>query len=450
MSLVASLVASCLVFSLGAAPASNQVHFTIWYEHNNATNKIVVDQQQLLSNWWDYESRLEFTRGRTLFQRAQLVKKLDYESLKKHFPELAQIIARIEREVFIAHCDGRINFDPDRGSAKHDKFWVSAQKNGQCLDIEKLAGDILGAILSQQHSDILARVVTVAPKRESEILEKIVLRSSFFTKYEDNAPRECNISLAMEAFDGLVIPKGETVSFNDVVGPRIRARGYQEAKIIVDGEFVPGVGGGVCQASTTVFNAVLLSGLKIIESHNHSLPISYVPLGRDAMVSSVADLRFKNDTDDTLYVDAKVIDNGPSNKASVRIYGAACSVRYAPRVEVKALELQREIQGEIPKIMQGMCFNTGIQWFYQESIIAEGRNAKEALTYLDVFNGDELVHSKLVRKSKYKGKPRIVEYRRHEIPPQPTADTREQSNSYNITWKDRISTYVRGAGTRAS
>jgi vancomycin resistance protein YoaR len=213
------------------------------------------------------------------------------------------------------------------------------------------------------------------PRDADEIVDKLGLRGGYTTYFEDNPTRGHNIALALSSFNGLVVQKGETVSFNKTVGPRSSARGFQEAKIIIDGEFVPGVGGGVCQASTTLFNALLMAGLRIDKSHNHSIAISYVPIGRDAMVSSAADLRFTNNTGGVIYIEAGVADGDP-NAAWVRIYGNKTAVEYKPRTEV----IEHEIgEDEIDP-------------------------ARESLTYIEAWSGEKLVHSKLVRKSKYKAR----------------------------------------------
>lgn len=108
--------------------------------------------------------------------------------------------------------------------------------------------------------------------------------------------RSENIRLSAESIENLILGPGDTFSFNTIVGQRTEARGYKNANVILDGDLVAGLGGGICQTSTTLYNAADYSGLTIIERRPHSLPISYVPKGRDAMVSwGTSDLRFRND-----------------------------------------------------------------------------------------------------------------------------------------------------------
>lgn len=119
-----------------------------------------------------------------------------------------------------------------------------------------------------------------------------------------------NIRLAAKALDGKVLAPGERFSFNKSVGERIAEAGYKEALIIEGNTFTPGLGGGVCQVSSTLYNVVLLAHLEILERHLHSLPVNYVPPGRDATVSfPILDFKFKNSTDTHLLIRSFVDGN---------------------------------------------------------------------------------------------------------------------------------------------
>ena len=116
-----------------------------------------------------------------------------------------------------------------------------------------------------------------------------------------------NVRVAAKALDGTIINPDAIFSFNEVVGERTSAAGYKDALIILEGEFVPGLGGGICQVSSTLYNVLLLGDLPILERSNHTLPIAYVPLGRDATVAyPTLDLKFKNDTGAYLLIRTKI------------------------------------------------------------------------------------------------------------------------------------------------
>lgn len=122
--------------------------------------------------------------------------------------------------------------------------------------------------------------------------------SSFSTKYQiSNSTRTTNIENAVSRLDNLVIPDDSTFSFNQVVGKRTVLSGYEEAKVVQGDEFVDGLGGGICQVSSTIFQAALRANLDITVRACHSLEISYVPLGGDATVQwNSQDFQFKNNS----------------------------------------------------------------------------------------------------------------------------------------------------------
>lgn len=131
---------------------------------------------------------------------------------------------------------------------------------------------------------------------------------SFTTRFDPaDVNRVHNIVLAASAIDGVLLAPGETFSFNDVVGPRGPAQGYKPAPVIVAGDLVVDYGGGVCQVSTTLYNAVLRAGLQVTTRAPHSIPPSYVPLGMDAAVADGwLDFRFTNNTDHYVYIAAGI------------------------------------------------------------------------------------------------------------------------------------------------
>jgi vancomycin resistance protein YoaR len=126
----------------------------------------------------------------------------------------------------------------------------------------------------------------------------------------DDRNRSTNIGIAANKINGHIIYAHETFSFNDVVGPRDKAHGFKEAMEIVDNAYVPGIGGGICQVSSTLYNVALLANLSIIERYNHSKPLGYVGLGRDATVAyGTLDFKFTNDLPFPVMIVAEVQDN---------------------------------------------------------------------------------------------------------------------------------------------
>lgn len=145
-------------------------------------------------------------------------------------------------------------------------------------------------------------------KSDNEKLSKKI--ASFTTNVADSTGgRKANVKLALEKFNGMVVLSGEEISFNKVTGPHTKENGYKNATIIYNNRFVDGVGGGICQASTTLYNALLLAGVQINEVSKHSLPVKYVPLALDAMVAEgIADLKFTNTSSYPIFIKTSSTD----------------------------------------------------------------------------------------------------------------------------------------------
>ncbi len=145
----------------------------------------------------------------------------------------------------------------------------------------------------------------------------------FNTRYRaGESNRSSNIRLCARNLNGTLLMPGDSFSFNRVVGDRTPARGFKLAGMFVNGEKVQGFGGGVCQVSSTVFNAARNAELQIVERHPHSLPVPYVPQGGDAtVVFPYSDLQFRNSSDTPLLLEA----TASGGKMTVRLWGRGAS-----------------------------------------------------------------------------------------------------------------------------
>lgn len=142
---------------------------------------------------------------------------------------------------------------------------------------------------------------------EAPSLNEIVV-ASYTTYFNSHVPgRTRNIELSTGAINNVILGKQDYFSFNTTVGPSDQAHGYQPAKEAIDGKLVDGIGGGICQTSSTLYNAIDKLPITYIEKHHHSLHVGYVPPGRDATVSyGGPDFRFQNTTDVPLLIKAYV------------------------------------------------------------------------------------------------------------------------------------------------
>jgi vancomycin resistance protein YoaR len=171
---------------------------------------------------------------------------------------------------------------------------------GLRLDREGTTRSLLAAALRRANRVAVLSVTTAQPKRSTQAAHAMHITglvSSYTTDYGGVANRIHNVQLVAHLIDNTLIAPGATFSFNDTTGARTADKGFLEAPVIVNGELTTGLGGGVCQVSTTVFNAAFEGGLKITERTNHALYISHYPQGRDATVNYPdVDLKFVNDT----------------------------------------------------------------------------------------------------------------------------------------------------------
>ena len=214
---------------------------------------------------------------------------------------------------------------------------------------------------------------------ESHPREKL---SSYTTYFNENDGGRCeNIRLSARRLNGIALqPYGE-FSFNGAVGPRTKESGYKEAKVISGGEFVVGVGGGVCQVSTTLYNAAILSGLTVLEYHPHSLRVGYVPPSRDAMVSSYSDLRLYNPHPETVYISAEV----GKDWLRFTLYGKPDGRTYS--IESRTLQ---EIPPQQPIVEEGA-----------EGILRYGVNGLRSESYLYTYEKGVLIAARRLRADEY-------------------------------------------------
>ncbi len=220
-----------------------------------------------------------------------------------------------------------------------------------------------------------------------------------YTTYfnEAEGDRRENIRIAASLIDGITLQAYGDFSFNQTVGRRTQEAGFKQAKIIVNGEYVLGVGGGVCQVSTTLYNAALLSGLQVTEFHPHSLRVGYVPPSRDAMVSSQSDLQIFNPHDYPVRLQAALFEGG----IRVTFTGKGRIDRYA----VTSVTIG-EIPPPPPIVKRGE----------KEEILRSPKNGIKSEAYLERYQGERLVERKRLRADEYKPIQGII-VKKNENPP---------------------------------
>lgn len=241
-------------------------------------------------------------------------------------PKMKAFMDEVERKVYLPSVDAQMKFRPN----VRPPFKIAREKKGRELLREKAFELVYIAAHREGTAVLKLPLAETEPEVKAEMLaENTYLKADFFTNYsQGNADREHNIALALSKISGSKIEPNEEFSFNAAVGARTKENGFKQAKIIMDGDYVLGYGGGVCQASTTLYNAALRAGMEITAVRNHSLSAGYVAPSLDAMVnSSTSDLKFRNPLSAPVYIAA----SASGGVARVRIYGARNEYTILPR-----------------------------------------------------------------------------------------------------------------------
>jgi vancomycin resistance protein YoaR len=231
-----------------------------------------------------------------------------------------------------------------------DNGRILPEKIGYKLDQASFTTQLYYSLFHTGSTIIDAKKIPVYPEVDSEILSNIREKriGQYLTYYNaSNKERSFNIQLAANAINNHVVFPGQTFSFNRVVGKRTAHKGYLPAPIIVKGELSEGIGGGICQVSSTLFNAVDNSGLKIIQRFSHSKSVRYVPKGRDATVSWYGpDFKFMNAYNQPILIKAKTFEG----KLIVTIYSSDLINFKSRKIPSASNQLPEEIKVSIENI----------------------------------------------------------------------------------------------------
>ena len=249
-------------------------------------------------------------------------------------------------------------------------------------------------------SEVSIEVKTVAPKVTTETLRAKLFNTtlaSYATTYSTKAAnRASNVALAASRINGTVIPPGETFSYNQTIGDTTLKNGYKVASIYENGKTSEGVGGGICQVSTTLYSAVLYADLKVVERRNHSLTVAYAPKGQDATVSYGAiDFRFQNN----MNYPVKVVASTGGGKVTVSIVGTKRDVERTVKITHAVVQTTEPTTKETPdpNLPEGT-----------KKVTSAGRAGYVVDTYKTVIeNGQEISSGKITR-STYKMVPTEV------------------------------------------
>lgn len=204
--------------------------------------------------------------------------------------------------------------------ASSDSFIFAGEQTGIAINEDQLKSDIQAALSAKQFDKVITVSASEVQPEYSTATAKQKYKTigTYTTNTTSNSKRNTNIRLAAQALNGTIVGPGQEVSFNDTVGQRTEAKGYQGAAAYNNGEVVQEIGGGVCQVSTTLYNAALKAGMKISMRRSHTFEPSYVTPGMDATVSwGGPDFRFINTSSAAIGIKASY----SNQTVTVSIYG---------------------------------------------------------------------------------------------------------------------------------
>lgn len=290
------------------------------------------------------------------------------------------------------------SYDKEKG-----EFVFKGEENGFSIDQDKLANDIVKALKDKNFdAAIQADASETAPDISAAAAkEKYKTISTFTTKTTSNKARNTNIRLSAEALNGTVVHPGEEFSFNAVVGQRTEAKGYQGAAAYNNGEVVQEIGGGVCQVSTTLYNAVYRSGLgeeSISFRRSHTFEPNYITPGQDATVSwEQPDFRFKNTSSTSIGIKASYADQ----KMTVSVYGIPI-LEEGMKLDLESKKVE-ELDPPAPTYEEDQTLQPGV-----EIPKSAGTKGSRWETYKVIYKDGVEVSRELDHKTTYKGHAPVI------------------------------------------
>lgn len=356
-------------------------NFSLGSLHNEAEKK------NIKKNY--YSDNLDLKYKKKLLKKISKSGFSSQDALNYSFYGLKQKIEQIEKETKIQEKNCEVRYNKELA-----KFYKTKSSEGKMLDKKELYDKFFDAVMSDKKT-IKIKSKRIYPKLTEKdfVLEQ---RGFFSTSFSNSSKeRKKNIEIAVNKIAGTVIKPGEVFSFNRVTGQRDEKSGYLSAKIIVGGKFVDGVGGGVCQVSSTLYNAVLLSGLKVVESHPHSLKVGYVKEGFDAMVNFYsADFKFENNTSKNVYIGAKF----ENNSCGFYVFGEPNKQKIVPRSEVVSKLSAPDFEYVYDTEDLSLCGRLPVGEF---KVVAQPKEGMIVWSYLDIYEKDKKLKTIKLRKSKY-------------------------------------------------
>lgn len=249
------------------------------------------------------EQAFKFGKDNGVLAKYNMIKKGEAKQVPLSFTYDEEKLKEFEKTI-----EDKVNVEPKNAkiNISNGNISVENETDGKSINIDELDSKIKEALKSNTNETIQLELETKKARITAEELSKITgPMGSYSSSYGTSAlGRSTNIEIATRSINGTILMPGDTFSFNDVVGDRTVERGYQEAGTYVGNKVEPGIGGGICQVSSTLYRAVMRANIRSTERTNHSMVVGYMEPGLDATVAyGYLDYKFKNTYDFPIYIE---------------------------------------------------------------------------------------------------------------------------------------------------
>ena len=306
------------------------------------------------------------------------------------------VVHKIPEEINIDKIHEEVYKEGQDAYYTRDPFTIYPEVEGVDFDVEAAKALIAAEVKDEYQIQLIITKpkVTVSQIGSEAFPDRL---SNFTTRYDASAKdRTTNLVIACQKLNGKVIMPGETFSYNQTLGKRTAAAGYKNAAVYENGQVVDGIGGGICQISSTLYNAVLMANLEIVERRNHQFVTSYLPAGRDAtVVYGAIDFKFKN----TRQYPIRLSASAKNGIATISIYGIKEENEYTFSFNTKTI-------ASIPfgtKYVEDASLPAGT-----EKVQQNGVNGLKTETYITKMLNGKVISTTLLSRDTYDAMQKIV------------------------------------------
>ena len=324
----------------------------------------------------------------------QVKQKLNDLNDNENFIEIP-VVNKEPEAIDIDKIHSEVYKEPQNAYYTKDPFTVYPEVEGVDFDVEAAK-----ELLKEDKDEYVIKLTITKPEITLDEIGTEAFPdqlSTFTTRYDvSDVDRSTNLRLASEKINGTVLKPGETFSYNKTVGARTIAAGYKNAKVYESGKVVDGIGGGICQVSSTLYNAALLANLEIVERRNHQFVTSYVGAGRDAtVVYGQTDFKFKN----TRKYPIRIVVTTNAGILKISIFGIKEENEYTFKFNTKTVS-------SIPyktQYIEDSSLPAGT-----EKVEQKGANGLITETYITKMLDGKVVSTELLSKDTYSAMTRII------------------------------------------